>query len=503
MSRNSPEVGPESSASLGGVAGVAVRWNAAAAAATLVSQLAQILVLARWLSPAEFGLAAAALAVTAFLAGLSDLGFTNALVHRDSLDRSAWASAWWASALAGTLLCLLALAAAGPLEGWLRLPGVAPLLMASALALPLSGTASVFQAHLQRTLSLRRLAIVEIVASAFGLAVALAWAWHRREAMALVAGQVALALARFVGLGFASSLRPAPRLRAAELRPIAGFSGYQLAERVAAHALGSLDRLLVARLLGPAAAGYYFMASQMALKPAALLGPFTARTLLPLLARMRDDGARTASSYLRALSLLSLLAALAYMPVVGLAGPALRLLLGPGWEPAVPVLMLLGAAGFCSVLGNACGNLALALGRAGVSFWMAVTVLTVRFAAIAAGAWYGGLTGAALALLIVTVLSLAFDYVLPRLWLGLAARDLTRAAGWPLLPAALGAVGMAGLSSWLTRALDAPPLLILFAAGAAGLVVFYASARILCGAPLRENVRELRDKLGRGTKNQE
>lgn len=482
------------------VAGVAVRWNAAAAAATLVSQLVQILVLARWLSPAEFGLAAAALAVTAFLAGLSDLGFTNALVHRDSLSRSAWASAWWASAFAGTLFFLLALVTSSPLEGLLHLSGVAPLLVASALALPLSGAAAVFQAHLQRHLQLRRLAIVEIVAAALGLAVALAWAWHRREAMALVAGQVTLAVTRFVGLGLVSSLRPAPRLHWADLRPIAGFSGYQLAERVAAHALGSFDRLLVAGLLGPAAAGYYFMASQIALKPAALLGPFTARTLLPLLARMRDDTARTAASYLRALSLLSLLAAFVYMPVVGLAGPALKFLLGPGWEPAAAVLMMLGAAGFCSVLGNACGNLALALGRASTSFWMAVVVLSVRFAAIAVGARFGGLTGAALALLTVTILSLVFDYVLPRLWLGITSRDLTRAAGWPLLPAVLGAAAMAWLSSRLDSTLASThsggPLVILIVAGTAGIAVFYAAARLFHGEALRTNLVELSDKLG-------
>lgn len=488
-----PPPGTPAAPPLGRAAGMAVRWNAAAALATLVAQLAQILVLARWLSPAEFGLAATALAVTTFLAGLSDLGLTNALVHRDTLTDKAWASAWWASAVAGAALLGLSLLAAAPLEGAMRLPGLAGLLIAAALALPLTGPAAVYQAHLQRHLRFRRLAVAEIVAALLGLAVALTWAWVRREAMAFVAGHVAHALARAIALALVAPLRPAPRLRLAELRPVAGYSGYQLAERVAAHALMSLDRLLVARLLGPAAAGHYFMASQIAFKPAALLGPFTARTLMPLLARIRAERERTASSYLRALSSLSLAAALVYMLLLGAAGPLVTLMLGPGWEPAVPVLQILCVAGFLMIPGNALGNLSMALGHAGVSFWTVAIVLAARLVALPVGAYFG-LEGVAWALLVVTVSSLYIDYLLPRLWLGIRAGALTRAAGWPVPPAALGAGVMLALAAVLDGA-GAPSLLVVPAVSAAGVLVFVLAARLIAADALRETAREMLDKL--------
>ncbi len=480
---------------LGRAAGVAVRWNGAAALVALVSQLAQIFVLARWLSPAEFGLAAAALAVVTFVAGLSDLGLTNALVHRDVLTRKAWASAWWASLIAGVVLLAASLATASLLENLLHLPGLAALIVFAAVIIPASGPASVYQAHLQRHLRFRRLAVVEIVAALLGLGVALAWAWFRREALALMAGQVVHALARCLALALVSPLRPAPRLCWAELRPVAGYSGYQLAERVAAHALTSLDRLLVARFLGPAAAGYYFMASQIAFKPLALLGPFTARTLLPLLARIRAERARTASSYLRTLSSLSLPSAIVYMLLFGLATPLVGLVLGPGWEPAVPVLQILCLVGFLMVPGNALGNLTMALGRAGISFWSAALVLVARLVAIPVGARYG-LEGVAAAILVVTLLSLIVDYVLPRLWLGVGAGALTRAAGWTVPPAVAGGGTMFVLVAWL----QASAIVEITVAGTAGLVVFLFLARLLARNSLNSTVSELIDKLGRGAK---
>jgi O-antigen/teichoic acid export membrane protein len=477
---------------LGREAGVALRWNVLAAGASVFSQLAQILFLARWLTPTEFGLAAAALAVTAFVAGFADLGLTNALVQRENHGVKAWASAWWASAAAGAILCVVLLAAAPRVGAALHLEGMTPLLWVAAFSLPWFGPAAVFQAHLQRNLRLRGLAIAETVAAVLSLAVALAWAWWQPTAMALVAGQIALAVARFLALGAASTLRPALRLRWAELRPLAGFGGYQLAERITAHALANLDRLVVARLLGPAAAGFYFMASQIALKPGALLGPFTARILLPLLARMRGDRQRTASSYLRSMALLSLPSALIYALLFGLAAPLLALVLGPGWEPAVPVLRMLSVAGFLLVLGNALGNLALALGHAGIVFWLSLIVLVARIAAIAVGARYG-LEGIAAALLIVTALSMPLDFLLPRLWLGIDFGALARAGGWTLLPAVVSAAG----TTLLTARLALPPLVETLLGGAAGCLLFALAAWLFHRNLLRTVLRELADKLAR------
>jgi O-antigen/teichoic acid export membrane protein len=478
---------------LGRAAGVALRWNGAAALMTLLSQLAQIFFLARWLTPADFGLAATVLGVMAFLGALSDLGLTNALVQRETLSMRSWAGAWWASAAAGTVLALLLVAAAPGLESVLHLPGMTPLLWAAALSLPWFGSASVYQAHLQRHLRLKRLASVEIAAAAVGLAVALAWAWWRPEPMALVAGQIALSVARFGGLAAVSSMRVTDfpqRPHWDELRHLAGFGGFQMAERVAAHAFNNLDRLLVASLLGPSAAGYYFMASQIALKPAALLGPFTARTLLPLLSRIRSDRSRTAHSYLRTLSLLAFCAGIVYTLLFGLAEPLVALVLGPRWGAAVVPLHLLAVAGFLMVLGNALGNLSLALGRAGVGFWLVVLVLVVRLGAILVGAPFG-LRGVAAALLLVTMASMVIDVLLPKLWLGIRMRETLRAGGWTALPGAVAGASMIGICAWFQLSAFAE----LLVAGLAGSVLFALVAVWFHGDRTRTSIRELVDKL--------
>jgi lipopolysaccharide exporter len=490
---------------LGREAATAMRWNAAAAAVTLLTQLTQMIVLARWLSPAQFGVAAVALTATGFATSLSDLGLTQALVQKEGLSEKSWASAWWASALAGTLLGATLLAVAAPLGHAMRMDGLLPLLALSALSVPFFGAASVFQARLQHGLHFRRLAVGEMLAALAALAAAAGWLLWRPGPAALVAGQATLAVARFLLLGGLSDLRPAFNLTRASLRPLTTFGAWQMGERVLNHAGGNLDRLLVAGLLGPAAAGYYAMAAQIAMRPMTLLGPFISRTLMPLLSRMQNDRARIAGAYVRATSLLSFCSAGVFALLFGAATPLLRALLGPGWDPAAPALRVFAALGLLVAGGNALGNLALALGRAATNFWLNVMMLAGRAAAVAGGALLGahlggdrganyGVLGAALGMLLVTLLTLPLDFTLPRAWLGVPVGALLRASAWSLPSAALAAGAMTALAAWLRL----PPLVEMILVTAIGGALFLASAWTLQRKRLGEALRELREKFLRG-----
>ncbi len=477
--------------SLGREAGSAMRWNAAAAGATLLSQFLQLVVLARWLDPAEFGLAAAAISVAGFAQGLADLGLTNALVQRDSIEENAWSSALWACVLGGIIL-FLGLSIVSPFcATLLHLKGLTPLLCAAAFTLPWAGPAFVFQAELQRRLKFSRLALAEITAAIASLAVALGWAaWHR-DAMALVAGQVALLSVRCGALFFASSLRPRLHLNWKDLRPLASFGGYQLGERILNYASGNLDRLLVARFLGPAAAGFYAVASQIALRPLALIGPFVFRTLFPLFARLQQEKERLASSLLRSLSLLSLISAGIYALLFGLAEPLSHVLLGTKWNASVPVLRVLTGLGFLWAVSNPLASLTLALGRAGTGFWINVLALASNSLFVLIGSHYG-LTGVAWGMVVSVALMMPLDFILARWWIGVGTLRMLWAMTWALPPAIVAALAMWKFGAW-DPGLQPWPELIL--KGGLGFAVFMATAWLFQRQRVREAFEEIISKL--------
>ncbi len=415
--------------SLGREAGSALRWNAAGVSASLLSQFFQILILARLLPPDQFGLASTALAIAGFAGGFADLGLSNGLVQHPQVEKKTWAGAVWASVFAGSVLFGLLAASASGLAAMLHLQGLAPLVCAAGLIVPFTGTAAIFQAHRQRELRFTRVAMADLFAAFASLAAALGWVFWRREAAALIVGQIALYAVRCLTLC-------APRIFLSgfpdwkSLRPLVSFGGYQMGERALNYAAGNMDRLIVARILGAGAAGYYTVASQIALRPLALLAPFVFRTLFPLLSRLREEGDRLASSFLRAVSLLGFLAAPAFALLFALATPLSRWVLGAGWGPVAPLLRVLAVLGFIWTMSQPLGSVTLALGKARVSFWFNALMLAVNAAAVWCGARFG-LMGAAWGMLTAALILLPLDFYLVRRWLGISPARFAAAAFFP------------------------------------------------------------------------
>jgi O-antigen/teichoic acid export membrane protein len=463
----------------------AVRWNAATTVVMTTCQIFQVVFLAHWLSPAQFGLAAVAVSILISLQGFCDLGLTNALVQREHVPQEGWTSALWATLLTGLALAGVLFAAAWPLEAGLRLPGLAFLLFWTALALPFAGPASIFQAHLQRHLRFRRLATAEMGGALASVGVTVWWASQRHSTMALIAGQLALAIFRFSSLWVFSKFRYQWRFRWADIVPLSAFGGYQLGEKVLQFVGSNLDRVLVARLLGPAAVGYYSMASQLALRPAALLGPFISRTLLPLMARLQSERSRMIAAYLRSLSALSFVSALIYSLLFGLADPLVLLVLGPKWEGVVLTLRILSVVGFLNILGYTLEVLLLSLARARTGFWLNAGMLATRLGSLAIGAQFG-LTGMATALAILMVAWLPFDILLPRHWIGIPAGHTALAMSWIFMPGVLTAGGLA----WAVTRVNLGPFWEVSLLGMGGLTLFLALAWVFDRKRLREIHRE-------------
>jgi O-antigen/teichoic acid export membrane protein len=468
----------------------AVRWNAATTLVVTGCQVLQLVVVARWLSPAQFGLAAVAISIVVSLQAFCDLGLTNALVQKQETPKEGWSSAWWATLIMSVFLAVLLFLSAALLERSLQLPGLAGLLTVAAFSLPAFGPAAVCQARLQSRLRFRRLGVADMASSVCALAAAVFWAVRYRHPGALIAGQIAFTSVRLALTWGLSRFHFSWRLRWSDIVPLSAFGGYQMGDRALQFAVTNLDRVLVARLLGPTATGYYTMASQIALRPATLIAPFINRTLLPLLARLQGDKAKMVSSYLRSLSTLGFLSAFIYSLVFGLADPLVHLLVGAKWEPIILTLRILALVGFFTVLGATLESLILALGHARITFWLNAAMLVTRLAGILLGAQYG-LTGMAVAMAVLMVLWLPFDLLLPKRWLDVPQATTALAGGWALGPALLTALGLMFVSSRLSW----PPLREVALLGVSGTLFFAASAWVLHRRRLREALREITSKL--------
>ncbi len=314
-------------------------WAFTGSVGQAVLQIAATVVLARLLTPQQFGAVAAALLVIGLAQLLTQLGVSAALVQRHTLTDEDVSAAFGFSVL-GSVVFAAALAAGAPvLNPLVGLPAESGLLPLLSPALVLAGVAAVPAGLLQRRLRFRPLAVVDLIAAGpatIGVSVGLALAGFGPYALAWA--EIVAALVTAVGyLVLAGpTLRPLrPAAAWDRLRPMLGFgSGYSLTQ-LGNWAAQNADNLVVANVLGTGALGVYSRAYNLLSEPAAVIGGAADKVLFPAMARVRDDGERLRAAYVRSASLIALVTVPAAVLLFVLAPEVVRVLLGPRWDAVV------------------------------------------------------------------------------------------------------------------------------------------------------------------------
>lgn len=457
-------------------------------------QLLTLVLLARVLTPEDFGLAAIALVVVAFGRLFAQIGVAPALVQRQTLEDRHVATGFVLSVGLGLGLGVLIFALADPLAGIMRMEGLAPVVAVSALAFPIQSLATVSEALLQRQSRFRALAVSLVVSQALGfLLVAFVLALLGWGALALaVAGvaQVALRSALLVGL---------------QLHKVRGFdarAGWELIGFGGGHTLAKLgnqialqgDYIVTGRWLGAEALGLYTRAYQLMTLPASVIGGALDMVLFPAMARLQGDRDELARWFLRGSGAVALLTLPASAAVLVLAPEIVLVLLGAQWTGLIPALYVLALGMTFRTSYKISDTLAKATGAVYRRAWRQ----GLYAVAVLAGAWIGqhwGIEGVAAGVLA----ALGFNFVMMS-GLSLSLLDLkwgalVRVHAAPVL-AALCVAGLCLGAASVLRAMEAPAVVTLLGVG--GLVAAVAGlvVRLRVRAVLGEEGLWLLDAVG-------
>jgi O-antigen/teichoic acid export membrane protein len=463
-----PAAAPESTpdlahrASRGTLMTVGAQWSRTAL------QLVSTVVLARLLAPADFGLVAMVMAIVGVADLIREFGLSGAIVRLREIDAAMWAAIHRFSLGLGIVAGGLAAASAplvAALYGEQRLIGLtlalAPLVLVNSVAMPL-------QAGLQRELRFGTIAIVEIVAAAFGVAAAITAAALGAGVWSLVLLPGVSALVRLIG--FLGIRRPplAPARPWRDLRPVIGTGGSILGVELLNYAARNLDNVLIGRALGAAVLGVYTRAYALLMLPISQLNGPLARVGLPVLSRLRDDE-DAYRRYVRAAMLVIAYAAIpTFALAAALAGPLVHVLLGDAWADAAPIFALLAIAGAAQALGNVSGWLYVSLGRAHRQLVYFAATKPLVIAAFAVGLMWNGVHGLALLYGLVSCALLVPGFLLAIRGTFVRAADVFLPVLRPVLLAPFAFAAAAAVSALLAET----PFLALGAGALAGAAVF-------------------------------
>ncbi|MGE0409808.1 MAG: lipopolysaccharide biosynthesis protein [Amphiplicatus sp.] len=415
-------------------------WMLAARAVMRALGFVSTIVLARLLAPDDFGLVAVAVTAMQLLQGLTDIGASQAVVRFRDADRADLDTLFTLSAIRGAATTALLFAAAPLSAAFYQDPrmfwvfaGLAPYPFITGLINP--------KFHeFERDLDFSKEFISAAANKFIGVAISIAIALLYGSYLAIIIGLVASGLAQ---LAISYAMRPyLPRPTFQSFRKVLGFSGWLAGVSFVAALNNKLDAFVLARAVGPAGTGAYYIGMQLGETPTMEIAAPIARAIYPGLSALQGELARMRAAYLRGVAALGAVAMPAAIGFALVAYDLAPLLLGEKWAAAVPVIETIAPVLGLQTLFVATQYYAMALGLTRLVFIRELIFLTIRLPVFVWASMRYGLDGAVLA-------AAGSGLVHVGLNLGLYARASGRPAYEPLWSARRSLVSVAAMAAFL------------------------------------------------------
>lgn len=425
----------------GGVISIAMQYGNGA------FQIIGAIVLARLLTPSDFGLVAIITVLTSFVPLLIDFGLGDATTQRSKITQSQISSLFWITSGVGTAVAI-AIAACSPLIAAIyRQPALEPIALCTAITFVLWGVSNQHLALLRRRMQFGRIAKIQLVATLIGNLSAIALALAGGGYWALVVRPIINAFCVAVGAWRGCPWRPGAPAIDAEVKSMARFGMQVMGFSITYSVAKAVDRILLALFYRPAQVGYYQNATTLYDYSIFYMLGQVHTVGSAALSKLQSDPVALGKRYEAALSTLAFFV-MPLAAILSVTGEDVTvILLGAKWRVAGLLLRIIALRGIFQVIENSQGWLHLSIGRADRWRTWGFVTLAVQVAAVLAGLPFGP-TGIAIACVVEAVL-IAFPSIsYAGRPIGIGSAVVIRAVG----PQLTGAIAAAAGGTWLQMA---------------------------------------------------
>ena len=369
--------------------GIGVSWKLTGQIAVQLIRLLTVAILARFLTPADYGAAAIAIALTQFAPTVADMGLGSALVQAKTATPVVRSTAFWASIGFGVALFVAAAAAAGPASRFLGDPDVAPMVVAGGLTFAIYSVGSTSQAMFMRRMKFRSIELRNWLALVVGGVIAVTAAASGAGAWALVLQQVCFMTTLVAALWWRPGWRPHLAFSSKVFWQLGSF-----ALRVAGGRWARLFELLVlslliGRLTSVPDLGAWTFAMSMVVLPLTLVAIPIAEVLFSAFSRLRDQPRRMAALWLDSIGYLAAVLLPVMFGLIIVSPDLIPVLFGSRWAVSVGLVQILSVAVLIRAL-QAWGSVFMdAVGRPEVTLWTQLASLGLTPIGVVIGVNWG------------------------------------------------------------------------------------------------------------------
>lgn len=347
------------------------------------------IVLARLVTPAEFG----TIGLLALFAGIAsafvDSGFSSALIQRQDVTHTDESTVFWFNLLAGVVVALL-LWLSGPwIAGFYELPVLEVLVSLLAVNVLISALGAIHATLLTKHLNFKVQMKISGLANGIAGVVAILLAVQGHGIWALVAQTLVATLLTTVLLWVFHPWRPAMVFSTASVRKLFGFGGYLMAAGLMDVMYTRLYSLIIGKVYSVAELGHFNRADGVRQMPLGLMGSVVSRVAFPVFSMAAGDADKLRQGVRFSIRVIMFINIPVMMGISVVSAPLIEALFGVAWLPAAPLLSVLALASIFWPLHVINLQVLKAQGHSQLFFRLEVIKKVVGTLLLVAGSFYG------------------------------------------------------------------------------------------------------------------
>jgi O-antigen/teichoic acid export membrane protein len=374
--------------------------------------LAALTILARLLTPTDFGLVAIAMSVLTIVEAVLELPIAFALMAVPERTKDHFDTAFTLQLARGAVLASILIVVSWPLASFYHDNRLIPLLCVLSLAPVSNGLVSPRMTEYAIKLDFRPNFVIEILGKLVALVFSVGAAWWTGSYWSLALGTIATPLT-----GAVLSFVFAPHFPTLTLTKWNVFSGYlrwtTLTQMLSA-TNWQMDQLLLGRLVARFELGAFSMASNLSSIPGQIFVGQTFKPLLVGFSLVRDDRRRLTQAYLKSVNSIVVVGLPLLVGMWITAEPLIRVFLGDKWSEAAPSLRWLSLASIPYLFIGPIGPLGIALNRPSIFFRLALSEFVFKLPLLLIGALFYGIPGVLAVRFTIAVIMCVFSMIAVR-----------------------------------------------------------------------------------------
>ncbi len=349
-----------------------------------VVQSVSTVVLARLLTPSDFGLVAMVVAITGLATAFADLGLSEATIQRKEITHAQVSALFWVNAAIGLGLTLITMSLAPVLAWFYHEPRLVLITLIASLTFLIGGLRVQPDALLKRQMRFSAIAFRDVTSMGLAVPIAILIALRGGGYWALVSVPLTSNTIVMILSWVMVKWRPSWPRRGADVASMIAFGGNVAASYMIINLSRSADNVLIGRYWGAYPLGLYSRAYNLLMLPVRQLTGPVASVAVPAFSRIQGDPDRFARYYLRTMNLVIWVSAPIFGYLFVAAQPVIILMLGNRWREAAPVFQILAISALAQFLLESSVWLFISRGQSRnlLKLWLVISPLIVASYAI-------------------------------------------------------------------------------------------------------------------------